>query len=110
MGSTTFASHGRRLPRRVNGRWSAVDRLMLVAGKPVRVSAHVPTAAGNKQNGLIRLGMRRDTVCPTWSSASVIYDEITGQKKGEINITAVLQLTTKILRVGGFYKKQSQQA
>ena len=89
VGSTTYAHMG-GVYRSASTDLSAVDRLMLVTGKPVRVSAHVPAAAGNKQNGLIRLGMRRDMVCPTWSSASLIYDEITGQKKGEINITAVV--------------------
>ena len=77
----------------------------------VRVSAHVPAVTGaNKQNSVIRLGMRRDMVCPMWEGVALIYDEITGQKKGEINITAVLLFTTKILRAGGFYKQQTQHA
>ena len=52
--------------------------------------------------------MRRDMVCPMWEGVSLIYDEITGQTKGEINITAVLLFTTKILRAGGFWKQESQ--
>ena len=76
----------------------------------IRVSAHVPAVVNKKQNGVIRLGMRRDMVCPMWEGVSLIYDEITGQTKGEINITAVLIFTTKILRAGGFWKQESQQA
>ena len=88
---------------------SAVDRLMFVIGDgSVRVSAHVPGVSGKKQNAVIRLGMRRDMVCPMWAGVNLIYDEITGQTKGEINITAVLLFTTKILRSGGFYKQESQ--
>ena len=45
---------------------------------------------------------------PMWAGVNLIYDEITGQTKGEINITAVLLLTTKILRAGGFWKQESQ--
>ena len=108
MGSTTYA-HAGSVYRSASTDLSAIDRLMLVTGKPVRVSAHVPDASGNKQNGLIRLGLRRDMVCPQWQGVNLIYDEITGQAKGEINITAVLLFTTKILRAGGFYKRQSQQ-
>ena len=88
---------------------SAVDRLMSVIGMDnIRVSAHTPGVVNKKQNGVIRLGMRRDMVCPMWEGVSLIYDEITGQTKGEINITAVLIFTTKILRAGGFWKQESQ--
>ena len=109
VGSTTY-SHMGGVYRSASTDLSAVDRLMMVTGKPIRVSAHVPAASNNKQNGLIRLGSRRDMVCPMWEGVSLIYDEITGQTKGEINITAVLLFTTKVLREGGFYKRQSQQA
>ena len=88
---------------------SAVDRLMAVVGMDnLRVSAHVPDVVNKKQNGLIRLGGRRDMVVPMWEGVSLIFDEITGQTKGEINITAVLLFAVKIVRPGGFWKQESQ--
>ncbi len=109
VGSGTYA-HAGSVYRSNNADYSALDSLMSKTGG-VRVSAHVPAVTGaNKQNSVIRLGMRRDMVCPMWEGVALIYDEITGQKKGEINITAVLLFTTKILRAGGFYKQQTQHA
>ena len=108
LGSTIFAHMGSTY-RANEADTSAVDRLMSVIGMDnIRVSAHVPSVVNKKQNAVIRLGMRRDMVCPMWEGVSLIYDEITGQTKGEINITAVLLFTTKILRAGGFWKQESQ--
>ena len=73
----------------------------------VRVSAHVPVAVSNKQNAVVRLGSRRDMVQPVWSGVTIIVDEISLAGKGEVEITAVLLMNTKILRVAGFYKQQS---
>ena len=108
VGSPIFAHMG-SVYRANETDTSAVDRLMSVIGMDnIRVSAHVQSVVNKKQNGVIRLGMRRDMVCPMWEGVSLIYDEITGQTKGEINITAVLIFTTKILRAGGFWKQESQ--
>ena len=110
MGSATYGHMG-TVYKSTETDISAIDRLMFLLGPDnVRVSAHVPAPSGNKQNSIIRLGMRRDMVCPMWEGISLIYDEITGRTKGEISITAVLLFTTKILRAGGFYKQQSQHA
>ena len=76
----------------------------------VRVSAHVPAVASNKQNAVVRLGMRRDMVQPLWGAVTIIVDEVTLSGKGEIAVTAVLGMNTKILRAGGFHKQQSQHA
>ena len=88
---------------------SALDRLMEVTGG-VRVSAHVPAASVNKQNTLIRRGMRRDMVAPIWEGVTLIPDEITKAADGEIVITAVMLHAVKILRADGFYKQQFQVA
>ena len=72
----------------------------------VRVSAHVPVASGNKQNSVVRLGMRRDMVQPLWNGVTIITDEVTQSGKGEIEITAVLLMNTRILRAAGFHKQQ----
>ena len=77
----------------------------------VRVSAHVPAVSNsNKQNTVVRLGMRRDMVQPTWAGVTIIVDEVTKSGAGQIEVTAVLGMNTKILRVGGFYKQQTQHA
>ena len=92
-----------------NADYSVVDSLMQkTAG--VRVSAHVPAVtAANKQNAVIRRGLRRDMVQPTWQAVTIIvdeYGELAG--KGEIEVTAVLGMNTKILRADGFHKQQIQ--
>ena len=77
----------------------------------VRVSAHVPAVSNsNKQNAVVRLGMRRDMVQPVWGAVTIIVDEVTLSGKGEIEVTAVLGMNTKILRADGFAKQQSQHA
>ena len=75
----------------------------------VRVSAHVPAVSNNnKQNAIVRLGMWRDMVQPVWGAVTIIVDEVTLSGKGEIEVTAVLGMNTKILRADGFYKQQTQ--
>ena len=87
----------------------ALKSLMEATGG-VRVSAHVPAVSSNKQNAVIRLGMRRDMVAAIWEGVSLIPDEITKAKSGEIVVTAVMLHAVKILRTGGFYKQQTQHA
>ena len=74
----------------------------------VRVSAHVPAAASNKQNAVIRLGMRMDAVAPLWEGVTLIEDSVTKSSMGQIQITAVLLFALKILRKDGFRKQQTQ--
>ena len=108
VGSSIFAHMGSTY-RANEADTSAVDRLMSVIGMDnLRVSAHVPSVVNKKQNAVIRLGGRRDMVVPMWEGVSLIFDEITGQTKGEINITAVLLFAIKIVRPGGFWKQESQ--
>ena len=56
----------------------------------VRVSAHVPDTASSKQNAVIRLGMRRDMVAALWQGITIIPDEISKAKAGQIVVTAVM--------------------
>ena len=89
-----------------NADFTVLDSLAKKTGG-VRVSPHVPVADQNKQNSVIRLGSRRDMVQPVWAGVTIIVDEVTLSGKGEIEITAVLLMNTKILRVAGFHKQQS---
>ena len=108
LGSATFA-HAATRYRANNSDDSALDVLQMKTGG-TKVSAHVPAAAANKQNSVVRLGMRRDMVAPIWEGITLIPDEITKAATGQIVITAVMLHAVKILRAAGFYKQQSQHA
>ena len=108
-GAGTYA-HAGTVYRSNNADYSVLDSLMAKTGG-VRVSAHVPdVSAGNKQNSVIRLGMRRDMVQPMWNGVTIIVDEVTKSGKGEIEVSAVMLLATKIIRAEGFHKQQTQHA
>ena len=107
-GSATYA-HAATQYRGNNADQSALDELMeQTAG--VRVSAHVPAVVSSKQNSVIRLGSRMDAIAPIWEGVTLITDEVTLAKKGQIQITAIMLFNSKILRAAGFYKQQSQHA
>ena len=109
MGSATYAHAGGQY-RHANADDVALDRLTEITGG-VRVSSHVPSVASSKQNAVIRKGLRGDMVAPVWGSGVVLIpDEITKAANGQIVLTAVLLHAVKIIRAGGFYKKQSQHA
>ena len=104
MGSETYA-HAGSVYRGDQSQESAIDRLMTITGG-VRVSAHVPAVASTKQKVVVRLGGRRDAVAGIWQGVTIIPDEITRAKHGEIVITAVMLAAVKVLRAGGFYKAE----
>ena len=84
---------------------SALDRLMeLTSG--VRVSAHVPAPTSNRQNAVIRRGMSMTAVAPVWEGITIIPDEVTQAKKGQLVITAVMLYAMKVLRTGAGLVKQ----
>ena len=103
FGAATYA-HASTLYRGNQADQHALARLQADTGG-VKVSAHVPAVASNQQNGVVRLGMRRDAVAPIWEGITMIPDEITKAKSGEIVITAVMLYAFKILRTGGFLQK-----
>ena len=84
---------------------SALDRLMeLTSG--VRVSAHVPGPSSNRQDVVIRRGMSMTAVAPVWEGVTIIPDEVTKAKSGEIVITGVMLYAMKVLRTGAGLVKQ----
>ena len=84
---------------------SALDRLMeLTSG--VRVSAHVPAPATNRQNVVIRRGMSTTAVAPVWEGITIIPDEVTKAAAGQIVITAVMLFAMRVLRTGAGLVKQ----
>ena len=108
MGSATYA-HAGSAYRNASVDRTALDRLSDITGG-IRVSAHVPAVVSDKQDAIIRLGMRRDMVAAVWENVSFIPDEITKAADGQIVITAVMLHSIKIVRSAGFYKTMTQHA
>ena len=109
MGSGTYA-HSAGVYRGNQGDVSALDSLMMRVGG-VRVSSHVPAPSNtHKQNVIVRRGARRDMVQAHWMGITIIPDEVTRAGTGEIKVTAVMLVSTKILRSDGFYKSETQHA
>ena len=110
MGAESYA-HASTVYRSDGNNADAIDAaldVLMQRSAGVKVSAHVPALAASKQNNLIRLGMRRDMVAPIWDGITIVPDEITLIKKGQIMITAIMLHAVKILRADGFYKQQVQ--
>ena len=108
VGSATY-SHAASVYRGNNSDLDALASLMTATGG-VRVSANMAAVSGNKQNVVIRRGGRQDAVVAIWEGVSLITDEVTQAKAGEIIVTAVMLYAFKILRADGFSKVQSQHA
>ena len=109
-GAGTYGHMG-SVYRSNNADYSVVDSLMAkTAG--VRVSAHVPAVwRRTNRTASSGWGLRRDMVQPVWQAVTIIVDEYGALAgKGEIEVTAVLGMNTKILRADGFYKQQTQHA
>ena len=109
MGSATYGHAGNQY-RSNNADYSALDALDRKTGG-VKVSAHVPAVASNKQNAVIRLGQHDRAVLQVlWDGVTIVPDEVTKVGTGEIAITAILLVATKILRADSFYKVETQHA
>ena len=108
MGAGTYA-HAGEVYRNTSVDRTALDRLMDITGG-VRVSAHVPAVASNRQNSVVRLGSDMSMVAPVWEGVTIIPDEVTKAAEGQIVITAVMLHAVKLLRAGGWYKQQTQHA
>ena len=84
---------------------SALDRVMeLTSG--VRVSAHVPVPATNRQDVVIKRGMSESAVCAVWEGISIIPDEVTKAANGQVVITAMMLHAMMVLRTGAGLIKQ----
>ena len=108
MGSDTYG-HAASQYRGNSDNADALESLMRASGG-VRVSAHVPDAVSDKQNAIVRRGLRRDMVAPVWENVALIPDEITKAEHGQIVITAIMLHAVKIVRTAGFFKQQTQHA
>ena len=104
MGGAGYA-HAGSVYRGDQSQESAIDRLMTIGGG-IKVSPHVAAVASTKQQTIVRLGARRDAVAGLWQGITIIPDEITRAKQGEIIVTAVMLAAVKVLRADGFFKAE----
>ena len=112
VGTDTYASMGSKYAS--GTAINALTALRLTtggdAGRTVRVTPHAPAVASNKQAGLVRVGMRRDYAVGIWEGITIIVDEVTQAKEGEIILTAVMLYAQSLLRAAGFAKVEAQHA
>ena len=106
MGSSVYGDAGKTYRNSSVDR-TVLDRIMDITGG-VKVSAHVPAVASERQNVVIKRGMHRSFVAPIWEGVSIIPDEITLAANGQIKITAVMLYAAKLLRADDYYKQQIQ--
>ena len=108
MGSSVYANAGGTY-RNASVDRTVLDRIMDISGG-VRVSAHVPAAASNRQNVVIKRGSYQAYVSPIWEGVSIVPDEITKVKQGQIVITAIMLYANKLIRSADYWKQQIQTA
>ena len=108
VGSATLADAA-VLYRGNNADDSAVDSLRRITGG-LRVSPNIAAASGNKQDVLVRRGMRDDVHVGLWPGIEIIDDQVTKAATGEVVLTAVLLAAWKVTRAAGFARIQSQHA
>ena len=84
---------------------TAWDRLTMALGS-VMVSANVPIPASNIQQAVFKRGNLRSAVQPIWPAVSLIVDETTGSKIGEITLTALVMTNFAVLQ-GDAYERHA---
>ena len=108
VGNSVYADMGATY-RNTSVDRSVLDRIMDITGG-VRVSAHVPAAASNRQNVVIKLGSSTGATAPVWEGVTLIDDQITKAKQGQVVITAVMLHAVKVVREESYRKQQIQTA
>ena len=69
----------------------------------VRTSSHVPAAASNIQGALAARRLNAmHAVMPIWRGITLIPDNVTKAKSGQVVLTAVALWSLKVLRSDGF--------
>ena len=92
-------SNAAGLYRTNNSERNAIDELEMRGGG-VMVSAHVPAlhTTSGKGKAIYRSGSRMDAVAPVWQGVTLINDQVTRAKSGEIVLTAVMLYAADTLR------------
>lgn len=102
VGSATY-KHAANVYRTNNSDESGLDAWQRVSGG-VRVSAHVPAAAGNVQGMLARLngGASMDAVAPVWDGIEILNDPYTKSANGQIRLVATMLYNVGIVRADAY--------
>ena len=109
VGQGTF-THAAGTFKGNNSDESGVERLGARAGG-LRVSAHVPAVASNKQNALVRLGMAAGgAVQPLWEGITILSDPYSRSAQGEVIVSAIMLSNFQITRAAQWHKQQTQHA
>ena len=107
LGAQTYAHHCQRL----QGCQRAGRGARYVDPSHGRGAGIRPRTGGqvwNDQSVILRKGRRMDAVAPIWEGVTIIPDEVTKAKAGQIVITAVMLYAVKVLRTDGFARKARQ--
>ena len=100
VGSTTW-SKMRAAYRTATASDSDAVMAIKEMGATIRVSAHIPAVASNKQDAIATLGSYQHSVSPIWSGIGLIPDEISLSKTGGISLTAYMMAQFQVLRTNG---------
>lgn len=67
-----------------------------------RASGHIAAKASKGQNAIIHKGVQRAAVAPIWEGLTLIRDDITQARKGQIAVTAVMLYSFKVIRTAQY--------
>lgn len=103
IGSTTYG-HAEGLYRTNNqGNNESAFEIMSRKSGGVRVSSHVPAKSSNIQGAIAARRINAmHAVMPIWRGITLIPDNVTKAKSGQIVLTAVALWSLKVLRADGF--------
>lgn len=108
MGAGTYAHASAQWRGTSVGDESALDSLMRASGG-IRVSPHIAAPdSNNKQDVLVRRGMRPDAYLPMWDGVTILVDPYSRSDTGQIEFTGILLFGFGGVRSGGFRQQQVQ--
>ncbi|MYE82935.1 MAG: hypothetical protein F4X36_14080 [Gammaproteobacteria bacterium] len=71
----------------------------------MRVSGHISdTVASKKHSAIYQRGVAGAAVAPIWEGVTLIRDEITQAKKGQIVVTGIMLYNFKVIRVAQYHR------
>ena len=94
--------------RNNNSDRSALDRLREVTGG-ARIGQHIADAVGNKQAMVIAANpANTGAFMPVWDGITIVPDDVTAAKKGQIIVTAFALFNIGITRTTAYRRRQVQ--
>lgn len=89
----------------------AAAALVLESGGGLRVTPHLPAPTSDVATTIaVRSGpgFGQNMTAPVWRGITMIRDEVTQSKSGEIRLTAVMLYNVAILRAAGYQRRELQ--